>query len=95
MHRTQHDVPNSSNRYPFVGTHNDMLHLVQEERCPYPCTCPTREECGHCEECSRQLGEPCSEERPCDLQKGLICRYRHGDSEGVCRGTLSILQTNV
>ncbi|RZC33970.1 CYR61, partial [Asbolus verrucosus] len=55
--------------------------------CPYPCTCPVigQEICRECEECPRQAGEPCSQDRPCDLQRGLICRYKHGDSEGVCR----------
>lgn len=64
----------------------DTVFLLQE-RCPYPCTCPvTGQECADCEECPRQLGEPCSEDRICDIQRGLICRYRHGDAEGVCRG---------
>jgi hypothetical protein len=42
--------------------------------------------CRECEECPRQVGEPCSGDRPCDKHKGLVCRYMHGDSEGVCRG---------
>ncbi|KAH1008171.1 hypothetical protein HUJ05_008753, partial [Dendroctonus ponderosae] len=31
-----------------------------------------------------QLGEPCSQESPCDLQKELICKFKNGDSEGTC-----------
>ncbi|XP_050295333.1 CCN family member 2 isoform X2 [Anthonomus grandis grandis] len=54
--------------------------------CPNPCSCPPKEgDCTDCGPCPRQLGEPCNEENRCDLQKGLICRYRHGDNDGICR----------
>ncbi|CAH1367662.1 unnamed protein product [Tenebrio molitor] len=60
--------------------------------CPYPCTCPIigQEVCRECEECPRQVGEPCSGDRPCDKHKGLVCRYMHGDSEGVCRESTGV-----
>lgn len=57
-----------------------------QDKCPYPCTCPTDGYCEGCEECPRQLGEPCSEEQVCDRQQGLLCSFKHGDTEGVCRG---------
>lgn len=60
--------------------------MFQEEICPYPCTCPSNGVCSECEECPRQLGEPCSVDIPCDIQKGYVCKYKHGDSEGICRG---------
>jgi len=64
--------------------------LLQDDTiypCPNPCSCPPiAGECTDCGPCPRQLGEPCTEESPCDLLKGLVCRYRHGDSDGVCRG---------
>ncbi|KAG5889960.1 hypothetical protein JTB14_018855 [Gonioctena quinquepunctata] len=63
-----------------------VIYAFPVQRCPYPCTCPaTGEECRECGECPRQAGEPCGEDRPCDVQKGLICSYKHGDIEGVCK----------
>ncbi|CAG9771022.1 unnamed protein product [Ceutorhynchus assimilis] len=54
--------------------------------CPNPCSCPpSAGECTDCGPCPRQLGEPCTEDSPCDLQRGLICRFRHGDTDGICR----------
>uniref|UniRef100_A0AAR5PG40 VWFC domain-containing protein n=1 Tax=Dendroctonus ponderosae TaxID=77166 RepID=A0AAR5PG40_DENPD len=53
--------------------------------CPNPCSCPRTEgECTDCSHCLMQLGEPCSQESPCDLQKELICKFKNGDSEGTC-----------
>ncbi|KAF7284953.1 hypothetical protein GWI33_013745 [Rhynchophorus ferrugineus] len=54
--------------------------------CPNPCGCPaTGQDCTDCGPCPRQLGEPCNEQNQCDIQKGLVCKYKHGDSEGICR----------
>lgn len=64
----------------------DDFVLFQSEACSYPCTCPSPEVCSECEECPRQLGEPCSPDRACDSQKGYICKYKHEDAEGICRG---------
>ncbi|XP_017776892.1 PREDICTED: protein CYR61-like, partial [Nicrophorus vespilloides] len=71
----------------------DLVRLrrsIINEKCPYPCTCPTKEVCEECEECPRQLDEPCSDDRPCDRFKGLVCAFLHdGDTEGVCRADTS------
>ncbi|XP_049818338.1 CCN family member 4 [Aethina tumida] len=68
-----------------------VIYADNQPRCPYPCTCPVvGQACEQCEECPRQAGEPCSEDRPCDQQRGLVCRYRHGDSEGVCRESTGV-----
>ncbi|KAL3284127.1 hypothetical protein HHI36_018295 [Cryptolaemus montrouzieri] len=65
------------------------IFYAGHDRCPYPCTCPvTGRQCTDCEECPRQAGEPCSEEAPCDSQRALVCKYLHGDPEGICRGEL-------
>ncbi|XP_030762893.1 CCN family member 1 isoform X2 [Sitophilus oryzae] len=54
--------------------------------CPNPCGCPsTGQDCTDCGPCPRQAGEPCDEDDQCDVQRGLVCKYRHGDNEGVCR----------
>ncbi|KAK9881436.1 hypothetical protein WA026_016323 [Henosepilachna vigintioctopunctata] len=64
----------------------EIMTFSNGERCPYPCTCPiTGKQCKDCEECPRQLGEPCSDEQRCDIQRSLVCKYLHGDSEGICR----------
>lgn len=64
--------------------------LYSQEKCTYPCSCPvTDRDCADCGECPRQAGEPCSEDEPCDMRKSLICKYLHGDSEGICRGKYS------
>ena len=75
---------------PIPGFIFIVVGIFQD--CPYPCTCPAvgQEVCKGCEECPRQLGEPCAQDRPCDMQRGLVCRYKHGDAEGVCRGKLDI-----
>lgn len=77
----------------FSVTSNTSIRIIIpiydiffQEKCPYPCTCPTSSYCTECEECPRQSGEPCSEEKPCDLQRSLVCKYKHGDGEGICRG---------
>ncbi|KAJ8924988.1 hypothetical protein NQ315_001153 [Exocentrus adspersus] len=68
-----------------------VIYAVPDERCPYPCQCPAMgEECGECEECPRQAGEPCSKDKPCDVQRSLVCRYKHGDAEGVCRESFGV-----
>ncbi|XP_022920286.1 CCN family member 4 [Onthophagus taurus] len=65
---------------------DNQIYYESSERCAFPCTCPSPQEiCDECLECPRQLGEPCSEDRPCDMQKGLTCKYLHGDTEGTCR----------
>lgn len=84
---SKRNTPNSYFLYfiseNFMKRHNwDCL----QDKCPYPCTCPTDGYCKGCEECPRQLGEPCNVEQVCDRQQGLLCRFKHGDSEGICRG---------
>ncbi|XP_044755676.1 CCN family member 1 isoform X1 [Coccinella septempunctata] len=61
------------------------------EKCPFPCSCPvTDRDCTDCGECPRQAGEPCSEDEPCDARKSLVCKYLHGDSDGICRETTGV-----
>ncbi|XP_065162504.1 CCN family member 1 [Atheta coriaria] len=60
--------------------------IFHQDKCLLPCTCPTKDICEECEVCPRQANEPCSDDRPCDLTKGLTCTYLHdGDTEGICR----------
>lgn len=69
----------------------ETLIYGSSELCPYPCSCPVAgKKCNDCEECPRQLGEPCSEDHPCDIQRSLVCRYLHGDAEGVCRESIGV-----
>ncbi|KAF5290656.1 hypothetical protein FQR65_LT01946 [Abscondita terminalis] len=56
------------------------------ENCTYPCDClGNQRDCEECLECPRQVGEPCSQHKLCDSRRGIFCRYRHGDSEGICQ----------
>ncbi|KAJ7304234.1 hypothetical protein JRQ81_011771 [Phrynocephalus forsythii] len=76
------------------GVREDM---VAPQTCSYPCQCPSQtpqcpagvslllDGCGCCRVCARQLGEPCSLQKPCDQHKGLYCDFSeiHRDS-GIC-----------
>ncbi|XP_031358354.1 WNT1-inducible-signaling pathway protein 1-like [Photinus pyralis] len=60
--------------------------LIFQENCTYSsCTCPENQPCEECLECPRQVGEPCSPHKLCDSRRGIFCRYRHGDIDGICQ----------
>ncbi|XP_005994608.1 CCN family member 3 [Latimeria chalumnae] len=64
-----------------------LLEQVSAQGCPSQCKCPEHppactpgaqlvlDGCACCRVCARQQGESCSEENPCDENKGLFCDY--------------------
>ncbi|KAM6428079.1 CCN family member 2-like isoform 2-T2 [Liasis olivaceus] len=70
---------------------------VASQACSYPCQCPSQapscppgnslllDGCGCCKVCSRQLGELCSLQEPCDHHKGLYCDFSKIQKDsGIC-----------
>ncbi|KAM3829438.1 CCN family member 2-like [Vipera latastei] len=67
---------------------------VASQACSYPCQCPAQsppcplgnslslDGCGCCKVCSRQLGELCSLQEPCDPHKGLHCDFSKTQKDG-------------
>ncbi|CAH1987416.1 unnamed protein product [Acanthoscelides obtectus] len=53
-----------------IRTREAVIYALQPEQCT--CNCPPSDgDCEDCEECPRQLGEPCTAQKPCDPQKSL------------------------
>uniref|UniRef100_A0A8C6VLQ3 Connective tissue growth factor n=1 Tax=Naja naja TaxID=35670 RepID=A0A8C6VLQ3_NAJNA len=74
-----------------------LLLNVASQACSYPCQCPSQvplcplgnslllDGCGCCRVCSRQLGELCSRQDPCDHHKGLYCDFSQTQKDsGIC-----------
>uniref|UniRef100_A0A8C6X456 CCN family member 3 n=1 Tax=Naja naja TaxID=35670 RepID=A0A8C6X456_NAJNA len=75
----------------------EVSNLVASQACSYPCQCPSQvplcplgnslllDGCGCCRVCSRQLGELCSRQDPCDHHKGLYCDFSQTQKDsGIC-----------
>uniref|UniRef100_A0A8C5SLJ7 IGFBP N-terminal domain-containing protein n=1 Tax=Laticauda laticaudata TaxID=8630 RepID=A0A8C5SLJ7_LATLA len=74
-----------------------LFSCLFSQACSYPCQCPSQaplcplgnslllDGCGCCRVCSRQLGELCSWQDPCDHHKGLYCDFSLNQKDsGIC-----------
>uniref|UniRef100_A0A8C5SNV5 IGFBP N-terminal domain-containing protein n=1 Tax=Laticauda laticaudata TaxID=8630 RepID=A0A8C5SNV5_LATLA len=71
------------------------ISCLFSQACSYPCQCPSQaplcplgnslllDGCGCCRVCSRQLGELCSWQDPCDHHKGLYCDFSLNQKDSV------------